>query len=253
MPDAADAPRPTPPDAPERVLVVLPTYNERETLPLLVPRVLAQRSGLDVLIVDDGSPDGTGALADAMAAHDARIHVIHRPGKRGLGTAYIAGFRWALERDYRYVLEMDADFSHEPERIPALLDAARTFDLVLGSRYLGGVRVLNWPMSRLLLSYFANAYARIATGMPFTDSTSGFKCYRREVLQRIELDAIRSEGYAFQIETTLRARRCGFRVGEVEIVFAERAGGTSKLTGRIVLEAVWRVWQLRVLDLLGRL
>ncbi|NIR42994.1 MAG: polyprenol monophosphomannose synthase [Gemmatimonadetes bacterium] len=236
-----------------RTLVVMPTYNEKENLPIVVPRVLAQQHEIEVLIVDDNSPDGTGEVADQMAGRDDRIHVMHRPGKLGLGTAYIAGFKWALERDYEYVFEMDSDFSHNPDHIPEFLEAAQEYDLVLGSRYLRGVTVINWPMSRLLLSYFANKYARIVTGLPFSDTTGGFKCYRREVLEEIDLDKITSEGYSFQIETTFRAWRRGFKVGEITIVFSDRTEGASKMSGRIIREAVWKVWWLRLLRIFRRI
>ncbi len=237
----------------ELTLVVMPTYNERRNVPEIVPQVLAKSPSIHVLIVDDNSPDGTGKIADALAAENERIHVMHRPGKLGLGTAYIAGFKWALERDYEYVFEMDSDFSHNPDHIPEFLEAAQRYDLVLGSRYLKGVTVINWPMSRLLLSYFANRYARFVTGLPFTDTTGGFKCYRRKVLQAIDLEAIRSEGYSFQIETTFRAWRKGFRVGEIKIIFSDRMEGSSKMSGKIIREAVWRVWKLRLMRLLGRI
>jgi dolichol-phosphate mannosyltransferase len=231
----------------------MPTYNERENLPSIVPKVLAQGAGIHVLVVDDNSPDGTGQLADRLAAEDERIHVLHRAGKLGLGTAYIAGFKWALERDYEYVFEMDSDFSHNPDHIPEFLEAAGDYDLVLGSRYLRGVTVINWPMSRLLLSYFANKYARVVTGLPFSDTTGGFKCYRRQVLEEIDLEAITSEGYSFQIETTFRAWRKGFRIGEIKIIFTDRSEGTSKMSGRIIREAVWKVWWLRLLRIFGRI
>jgi len=233
-----------------QTLIVMPTYNERENVPVIVPLVLAQHPGIQILIVDDNSPDGTGAIADEMAAADSRIHVLHRAGKLGLGTAYVAGFKWALERDYQFVFEMDSDFSHNPDHIPEFLEAAQEHDLVLGSRYLKGVTVINWPMSRLLLSYFANKYARIVTGLPFSDTTGGFKCYRREVLEGIDLDRIRSEGYSFQIETTFRAWRKGFNLGEITIVFSDRSEGTSKMSGKIMREAVWRVWKLRLMRIL---
>ena len=236
-----------------RTLVVMPTYNELENLPVIVPRVLSQRHGIEVLIVDDNSPDGTGEMADHMAEEDERIHVLHREGKLGLGTAYIAGFKWALERGYDFVFEMDSDFSHNPDHIPEFLDAARDYDLVLGSRYLKGVTVINWPMARLLLSYFANKYARIVTGLPFTDTTGGFKCYRRKVLEGIDLDRITSEVYSFQIETTFRAWRKGFKIGEITIVFSDRTEGASKMSGRIIREAVWKVWWLRVLRIFRRI
>lgn len=237
----------------ERTLIVMPTYNERENVPVIVPKVLQQAPGIDVLIVDDNSPDGTGQVADEIAAADERIHVLHRSGKLGLGTAYIVGFKWALERDYDLVFEMDSDFSHNPEHIPDFLEAAKEYDLVLGSRYLNGVTVINWPMSRLLLSYFANRYSRFVTGLPFTDTTGGFKCYRRKVLQAIDLDAIRSEGYSFQIETSFRAWRKGFKVGEISIIFSDRVEGSSKMSGKIVREAVWMVWKLRLWRILRKL
>ncbi|UCC49050.1 MAG: polyprenol monophosphomannose synthase [Gemmatimonadota bacterium] len=237
----------------ELKLVVMPTYNERENLPLIVPKVLAQDPLIHVLIVDDNSPDGTGQIADELAARDERIHVIHREGKLGLGTAYIAGFKWALERDYECVFEMDSDFSHNPDHIPEFLEAAQEYDLVLGSRYLRGVTVVNWPMSRLLLSYFANRYSRFITGLPFSDTTGGFKCYRRRVLEGIDLDRITSEGYSFQIETTFRAWRKGFRIGEIKIIFTDRTEGTSKMSGRIIREAVWKVWWLRLLRIIRKL
>ncbi len=236
-----------------RTLIVMPTYNERENLPQIVPEVLSKDPGIHVLIVDDNSPDGTGQVADELAVREERIHVMHRPGKLGLGTAYIAGFKWALERDYEFIFEMDSDFSHNPDHIPEFLAAAKDYDLVLGSRYLKGVTVVNWPMSRLLLSYFANKYSRIITGLPFTDTTGGFKCYRKKVLQTIELDRITSEGYSFQIETTFRAWRKGFKIGEIKIVFTDRAEGTSKMSGRIIREAVWKVWWLRLLRIVRKL
>jgi dolichol-phosphate mannosyltransferase len=238
----------------ERALVIIPTYNERENLPRLVPTVLAQDPRIEILIIDDASPDGTGAVADQLAAEEPRVHVLHREGKLGLGTAYLTGFRWALERGYTYIFEMDADFSHDPAHLPQFLDAIGTADVVLGSRYLEGrVTVVNWPITRLLLSYGANIYARIVTGLPVADATGGFKCFRREVLQAIDLDRIESEGYAFQIEITLRAWKKGFRIKEIPIVFTDRDVGESKMSRRIIWEAVWRVWKLRILDLFGRL
>jgi dolichol-phosphate mannosyltransferase len=236
-----------------RGCVIIPTYNERENLPRLVPQVLAQSDRLDVLVVDDASPDGTGALADEIAAREpGRVHVLHRPGKRGLGTAYVTGFRWALEKDYAIVFEMDADFSHDPNHLPQFLTSVEEFDLVLGSRYLNGVTVVNWPMKRLVLSYMANAYARLVTGIRVTDLTGGFKCYRRAVLEAVDLDAVRSSGYAFQIEMTYRAARKGFRIGEMPIIFVDRNVGVSKMSKRIVWEGAWMVWRLRLLTLLGR-
>lgn len=234
-------------------LVIVPTYNERENLPAIVPQILAQDPRLEVLVVDDGSPDGTGALADELAAGEPRVHVIHRAGKLGLGTAYIEGFRWGIERGYELVFEMDADFSHDPKHLPDFLAMAEEFDLVIGSRYMRGVTVVNWPMGRLLLSWLANWYARIVTGLPIHDLTSGFKCYRRPVLERLDLDAIRSNGYSFQIETVFRAWHAGFRIVEMPIVFVDRNVGASKMSKRIVWEAIWMVWRMRIWTLTGRL
>ena len=237
----------------ERALVVVPTYNERTNIPLLVPAILIQDPRLEVLVVDDNSPDGTGQLADDLATNDARVHVLHRLAKQGLGKAYIAGFTWALERGYDYVFEMDADFSHDPRFLPEFLRAIETADLVVGSRYKSGVNVINWPMSRLLLSIGANQYARVVTGLPIADSTGGFKCFRRQVLEVIELDRVRSNGYAFQIEMTFRAWKQGFRIAEIPIVFTDRVEGQSKMNRKIVREAIWMVWWLRLRSLTGAL
>jgi dolichol-phosphate mannosyltransferase len=238
----------------ERALVIIPTYNEASNVPQLVPRVLAQDQRLEILIVDDNSPDGTGAIADDLAAKHEQVHVLHRQGKQGLGTAYVAGFRWALERAYDYVFEMDADMSHDPKHLPDFLAAIGDADLVLGSRYLNHrVTVVNWPIGRLLLSYFANVYARIVTGLRLYDATGGFKCFRRRVLEGVDLNAVRSNGYAFQIEMTFRAWRRGFKIKEIPIVFLDRADGTSKMSGSIVREAVWMVWRLRLQAVFGRL
>jgi dolichol-phosphate mannosyltransferase len=238
----------------ERALVIVPTYNERDNVTRLVPLILQQDPRLDVLIIDDASPDGTGEVADRVAAGEPRLHVLHREGKLGLGTAYLAGFRWGLDRDYDAFFEMDADFSHDPAHIPQFLAALRDYDVVLGSRYLHGrVTVVNWPIPRLLLSYAANLYARVVTGLPITDATGGFKCFRRQVLESIDLDRVGSEGYSFQIEMSLRAWRRGFSLGEIPIVFSDRDVGESKMSKRIVWEAVWRVWALRFRDLIGRL
>ena len=236
-----------------RALVILPTYNEAENLEKIVPEILEADDRIDVLVVDDASPDGTGELADGLAAREERVRVLHRDGKLGLGSAYLTGFRWGLERAYRWLLEMDADFSHDPGYLPDLLDAVREADVVAGSRYLTGVNVINWPMSRLLLSYFANKYARWVTGLPVTDATSGFKCFRREVLEALDFSRVTSTGYAFQIEMSFRAWKKGFRVQEVPIVFVDRDVGESKMSGAIVREAVWKVWALRLKSLLGAL
>ena len=237
-----------------KVLVIIPTYNEARNLPQILPQVLAQDPRIEVLVVDDGSPDGTGEMADEYSSREPRVHVLHREGKQGLGTAYRAGFRWALQRDYELVFEMDSDFSHDPKHLPLFLDAVRDADLVLGSRYLDGkVTVINWPMSRLMLSYGANIYARVVTGLRICDATGGFKCFRRRVLEAVELDAVHSNGYSFQIEMSFRAHRKGFRIKEIPIVFTDRTEGQSKMSGRIIREAIWMVWKLRLLAVLRRL
>jgi dolichol-phosphate mannosyltransferase len=236
-----------------KALVVIPTYNERENLPELLRRIFAQGLPLEVLIIDDHSPDGTGEVADKLHAKDARVHVMHRDGKMGLGSAYVAGFRYALERDYDAVFEMDADFSHNPESLSEFLHELETADLVVGSRYLYGVTVVNWPLSRLILSYLANVYSRVITGMPLKDATGGFKCFRRKVLEALDLSRVKSDGYGFQIEINFKAWRKGFRIKEIPIVFVDRRAGESKMSRRIVWEAAWMVWRLRVLDLFGAL
>ena len=238
----------------ERALVIIPTYNEASNVGQIVPEVLQQDERIDVLVVDDNSPDGTGKIADKLANESGRIHVLHRAGKLGLGTAYLDGFRWALQRDYEFIFEMDADFSHNPKHLPEFLAAIRDSDLVLGSRYLHRrVTVVNWPMSRLLLSYGANIYAKLITGHRLFDATGGFKCFRRGVLEAIELDRVRSNGYAFQIEVSFRAKRKGFRIAEIPIVFVDRTDGESKMSGKIVREAVWMVWRLRLQSIFGRI
>jgi dolichol-phosphate mannosyltransferase len=230
----------------EPALVIVPTYNERENIGRLIEQILAQDERLEVLVVDDGSPDGTGALADEIAAENARVHALHRPRKMGLGTAYLEGFRWALAGPYQYVFEMDADFSHDPAHLPQFLDAIESADVVLGSRYRNGkVTVVNWPIARLILSYSANIYARAVTGLPLFDATGGFKCFRRKVLEAIDLTAVRSNGYAFQIEMSFRAWKRGFRIVEIPIVFHDRTEGESKMSKSIVREAIWMVWRLR--------
>ena len=239
---------------PDRFLVVVPTYNERVNLPLVVPAILQQDPRIDVLVVDDNSPDGTGQLADEVAASTPRVHVLHRPNKSGLGKAYLAGFQWALANRYDLIFEMDADFSHDPKFLGDFIRAAANADLVIGSRYRAGVvNVINWPISRLLLSIGANQYARWITGLPLADSTGGFKCFRREVLEAIDFEKVRSNGYAFQIEMSFRAWKKGFRLVEVPIVFTDRVEGQSKMNKRIVREAIWMVWWLRLQSLIGRL
>ena len=225
-------------------LVIIPTYNECQNVLKMAQAVLDAAPDADVLFVDDNSPDGTGAVIDQMIISEPHIHVLHRQGKNGLGRAYIAGFKWALERDYDRICEMDADFSHNPKDVPKLLEAADEGDLVLGSRYIGGVRVINWPLSRLILSRGAGVYVKLITGLPFSDPTGGFKCFHRKVLEAIDLDQIKSNGYSFQIEMTHRAWMLGFRIGEVPIVFEERLIGESKMSKKIIFEALFEVWRL---------
>lgn len=230
----------------ERALVIVPTYNERENIARLTETVLAQDARLEVLVVDDGSPDGTADIVDGIMATNGRVHILKRPRKMGLGTAYIAGFRWALERGFDFVFEMDADFSHDPSHLPAFLRAIEGSDLVLGSRYRDGkVTIVNWPISRLLLSYFANVYARAVTGLQIWDGTGGFKCFRSRVLQAIDLSKVVSNGYAFQIEMSFRAWKKGFKIVEIPIVFVDRTEGQSKMSRSIVYEAIGMVWRLR--------
>jgi len=233
-------------------LIIVPTYNERENLPRMAEKLLSLPVKVDMLIVDDNSPDGTGKIADALAAHYPQIHVLHRTEKNGLGRAYIAGFKWALEKKYEFIFEMDCDFSHDPDEIPNFLKKVQDADLVLGSRYDGGVRVINWPLKRLLLSRFAGIYVWLITGMPFTDPTGGFKCFRRRALEALDLDAVHSNGYSFQIEMTHRLWRDGFHIAEVPITFTERVEGSSKLSRHIVIEAFWMVWWLWLQNRLRR-
>ncbi len=236
-----------------KTTVVVPTYNERANLEELIPRILGQFPDIEILVVDDGSPDGTGEYADSVAAENPRVQVLHRPGKMGLGSAYVYGFTRCLTTDTELVIQMDADFSHNPDEIPNLVEQARTHDVVLGSRYITGANVVNWPLRRLFLSYFANVYTHIITGLPLRDSTGGFKCFHRKVLAEIELGAIRSDGYSFQIEVNFRSWRKGFSMVEIPIVFVDRHSGTSKMSRRIVWEAMWLVWRLRLERILRRL
>ena len=230
-------------------LVIIPTYNEKENIRNIINAVLAlSEHQFDVLIVDDNSPDGTGAIVDEMIVERPdRIHILKRPGKQGLGTAYIAGFKWALDQGYEYMIEMDADFSHPVDKLPELQATCATgaADVAVGSRYLTGVNVVNWPMGRMLMSYFASAYVRLITGMKVRDATAGFVCYRREVLQSINLDAVEFKGYAFQIEMKFTSHRMGFKIKEVPIVFVNRVLGTSKMNSSIFFEALWGVIKLR--------
>ncbi len=236
-----------------RAIVVIPTYNEAENLPLLVPEVLAQDPRIEVLVVDDNSPDGTGKLADELAETSSRVHVLHRPLKQGLGPAYRAGLARALELGADFVIQMDADFSHPPETLRTMLAEIEDHDVVLGSRYLHGITVVNWPIERILLSYVGNWYARRVTGLPVTDTTGGYRCVRRSLLEKIGFEHIRTDGYAFQIEMNYRFVKHGARIKEIEFFFLDRTRGTSKLTLRIGLEALWVVWWLRIADWLGRL
>jgi dolichol-phosphate mannosyltransferase len=237
----------------KRCVAVIPTYNEAENLPLLVPEVLNQDPGIDVLVVDDDSPDGTGKLADDLADGNPRVHVIHRSEKQGLGPAYRAGFARALELGADFVLQMDADFSHPPEKIREMLAAMEDYDVVMGSRYVNGITVVNWPIERILLSYYGNWYVRKVTGLPISDTTGGFRCMRRNVLESIGFERIRANGYAFQMELNYRLMKSGARVKEIPFFFLDRTRGTSKLTIRIGLETLWLAWWLRLSDLLGRL
>ncbi len=238
----------------DRVLVVLPTYNERGNLSRVVPEILAQGPAFHVLVVDDASPDGTGEAADAMAAANARVDALRRPGKLGLGTAYVDGFSWGLQRPFDFFVSMDADLSHPPAMLPALVAESAGAGVVVGSRYLGGeIRVVNWPMGRLLVSLFGSWYARTVTGLPVSDATGGFNLYSRKALESVELACIESSGYSFQIELKFRVWRAGLAVREVPIVFTERRSGESKMSKRIMWEAVWRVWKLRMASLAGRL
>jgi dolichol-phosphate mannosyltransferase len=224
-----------------RVLVIIPTYNEVDNIAIIVDRLRRAVPEADVLIADDNSPDGTGKLADGLAYADPQIHVMHRPGKQGLGTAYVAGFAWAREHEYEAVVEMDADGSHAPEELPTLLSALGESDVVLGSRWVRGGRVVNWPWHRLVLSRGGNLYTRLALGMPLKDATGGYRAYRMTALDKMDIDTVASQGYCFQVDLAWRAHRHGFRVSEVPITFAERERGASKMSSAVVREALWRV------------
>jgi len=237
----------------KKSLVIIPTYNEMENIPNLIPKILQKDEGIEVLIVDDNSPDGTAAFVEEESKLNSRVHLIKRNAKLGLGTAYIEGFKFALKNGYDFIFEMDADFSHNPKELINFLREIESADLILGSRYKSGVNVVNWPMKRLLLSYFANVYTRIITGLPVKDATGGFKCFRREVLEAIDLDNVKSNGYAFQIEMTYKAWKKGFRIKEISIIFIDRVKGTSKMSKKIVREAVTMVWKLRIRSLFGLL
>ncbi|MBS4014503.1 MAG: polyprenol monophosphomannose synthase [Bacteroidetes bacterium] len=237
-----------------KAIVIIPTYNELHNVKKLIPEVLSlYDKEIDILVVDDNSPDGTGKFVEELSKSNEKVHVLIREKKMGLGTAYCAGFKYALQKGYDYIFEMDADFSHDPKELANFLVAIKDYDLVIGSRYLTGVNVINWPMQRLLLSFFANKYTRIITGMPITDSTGGFKCFRRKVLESIDLDKIKSNGYSFQIEMNFKTWKKGFKIGEIPIIFYDRQLGKSKMSKKIVREAALLVWKLRFRSILGAL
>ena len=236
----------------EKSLIIIPTYNELENIKKMIPEIFGlYPDNMDILIVDDGSPDGTGNFVDELSKKEERVKIIHRAKKSGLGTAYIEGFKFALKNNYDLIFEMDADFSHDPKEIKNFLNAIKSHDLVLGSRYISGISVVNWPMRRLILSYLANLYTRIITGLPIKDATGGFKCFRRKVLESINLNSIKSNGYAFQIEMTFKAWKNKFSVSEIPIIFIDRTTGTSKMSKKIVREAIFMVWKLRIRSILG--
>ena len=238
----------------QRALIVVPTYNEKQNIQHLIKEIFnLQIPNLDIMIVDDNSPDGTTEIVKNLQGKFANLYILQRKEKLGLGSAYVAGFQKALEKDYDYLFEMDADFSHDPKEIPNFLSAIQTNDLVIGSRYIHGVNVINWPLSRLFLSYGANVYTQIITGMKIKDSTSGFKCYRREVLEAINLSKVSSDGYSFQMETNFKAWKKGFRIKEIPIVFVDRMVGTSKMSKKIIREAIWEVWKLRLSSMFGKM
>jgi dolichol-phosphate mannosyltransferase len=237
----------------EKILIIVPTYNEIENIEKLIRDINAVNSAIDILIVDDNSPDGTGEHIKTLKRQYENLFLIEREGKLGLGTAYVAGFNFALQNGYSIIFEMDADFSHDPKEIPNFLEAIKESDVVIGSRYIKGVNVVNWPLSRLLLSYFANKYTRLVTGLPLCDSTGGYKCFRRKVLESINLENVRSGGYSFQIEMNFKAWKKGFQLKEIPIIFIDRAVGKSKMSKQIIREAVWMVWKLKFKSLLGKL
>jgi dolichol-phosphate mannosyltransferase len=237
----------------ENVLVIIPTYNEKDNIQKLVRDIYSLSPAVHILVVDDNSPDGTSEIVKQLKNEFKNLFLLERQGKLGLGTAYIAGFKFALQNGYQFIFEMDADYSHDPKEIPYFLEAIKDADIVIGSRYCKGVNVVNWPLSRLVLSVFANRYTRLITGLPLHDSTGGYKCFRREVLQAIDLDRISSGGYSFQIEVNFKAWKKGFRLKEIPIIFIDRSIGKSKMSKRIVREAVWMVWKLKLRSLVGSL
>ena len=234
-------------------LVIIPTYNEKENIKNVLSRL--DNFGVDILIIDDNSPDGTADIVKKIKEKNSHIHLLEREGKLGLGTAYVAGFKWALQKKYEFILEMDADLSHNPDDVPKLLEKCRNskVDMAIGSRYCQGVNVVNWPLKRLLLSYGASKYTRIITGLKIYDPTAGFKCFRRRVLENINLDGIKSSGYSFQIEMNFRAWKKGYNICEVPIIFTERTEGKSKMSKAIIFEAIFMVWKLKLLSIFGRL
>lgn len=236
-----------------KTLIIIPTYNENKNIQPLVNEILAIESRIEILVVDDNSPDGTGEIAQKLSEQFQRVHVLHRTKKMGLGSAYIAGFKYALSKDYDLIFEMDADFSHDPKYLPDFLEKIQKYDVVIGSRYVKGVNVVNWPMHRLLLSYCANIYARAVTGLPIKDATGGYKCFRRKVLEALDLDNLSAKGYGFQIEITFKCWRKGFSLSEIPIIFVERSAGKTKMSRAIILEAIWVVWKLRLLSMLGKI
>lgn len=237
-----------------KTIIVIPTYNEGQNIEHLIDRILFQDiRNLDILVVDDNSPDGTAEIVERIVKSESNIHLIKRPVKAGLGTAYVTGFKYAMEHHYDYIFEMDADFSHDPDEIPNFLKTIKTCDLVIGSRYKCGVNVINWPLSRLVLSVGANKYTQIITGLPIKDCTGGFKCFRREVLEAIDLDKIDSDGYSFQIEMNFKVWRKGFKICEIPIIFTDREAGSSKMSKKIIREAIWIVWKLKILSILKKI
>jgi dolichol-phosphate mannosyltransferase len=236
-----------------KILVIIPTYNELDNLPRLLPEVFSKNDDIHILIVDDNSPDGTAGFVEEEMQKNDSLHIIKRSSKQGLGTAYIAGFKYAIQNEYDFIFEMDADFSHDPNEIPKFLEEIKNADLILGSRYKNGVNVINWPMRRLLLSWFANLYTRAITGMPVHDATGGFKCFKKKVLEAINLNQVKSNGYAFQIEMNFKAWKKGFKIKEIPIIFVDRMKGQSKMSKKIVREAVTMVWKLRIKSIFGLL
>lgn len=236
-----------------KTLVIIPTYNERDNIEKIITKTLEQDERIEILVVDDGSPDGTGDIVKSIQGNNPKIHLLERKKKMGLGSAYVAGFKYAIKNNFDFIIEMDADFSHNPKEIPNMLREIKNKDLIIGSRYIVGINVVNWSLKRLLLSYFASIYVRVITGMTIKDPTGGFKCFRREVLENIDLDKIISDGYSFQVEMNFRTWVKNYRIKEIPIVFTDRQNGTSKMSKKIVKEAIWMVWYLRILRVIGKL